>query len=186
MKVCAVHSCGKPARARGLCNAHYLRAWNDNTLDLVAPLPTPSERFWAKVDRNGPVPEHDPRLGPCWLWTAYTCPEGYGRFVARDAVLPSTLAHRIAWTWANGPVPEGLELDHLCRVRGCVNPAHLEPVTGQENVRRQARWQAPPTECHRGHPYDEANTVTYTNGRRACRACRRAAERKRRARERTT
>lgn len=125
---CAVPACANPKRARGLCNLHYLRAWNDGTLDLVAPLPGAMRRFWAKVDKNAP--------DGCWIWTASTCHEGYGRFNANDIDLPSTLAHRIAYTWLVGPIPAGLTLDHLCFVTNCVNPEHLEPVTNGENVRR--------------------------------------------------
>lgn len=82
------------------------------------------DRFWAKVDA----------LGPCWLWTKGKTANGYGRFgvTSKD----KRLAHIFAWTTLVGPVPEGLQLDHLCRVRLCVNPDHLEPVTPQENWRR--------------------------------------------------
>lgn len=127
-RTCSLLTCSSPVRARGLCNRHYLRAWNDGTLDLVAPLPTATLRFWSKVDRDHP--------SGCWIWTASVCREGYGRFNANDIDLPSTLAHRIAYSWIVGPIPEGLTLDHLCQVRSCVNPDHLEPVTTGENTRR--------------------------------------------------
>jgi len=144
-----------------MCNKHYLRAWNAGTLDEVAPLPTSTERFWAKVDKSG----------NCWLWTAYTCPEGYGRFVADE--FPSTLAHRIAYELIVGPIPEGLTIDHLCRNPSCVNPSHLEPVTIEENLRRAEAARVPVTHCKRGHPFDEVNTLHTRDGRRACRTCRR-------------
>jgi hypothetical protein len=165
-RTCSVTHCMSPARARGLCNAHYLRAWNDGTLDLVAALPGPKERFWTKVVV--------PRDGDgCWEWTASRCREGYGRFNANDINLPSTLAHRIAYTWLVGPIPDGMTLDHLCRNTGCVNPDHLEVVTASENSRRAVPWNRCKTHCIHGHPFDEENTYVTPVGKRVCRECRR-------------
>ena len=74
----------------------------------------------------------DPQTG-CWLWQRSTDQLGYGRFRRPGH---HHYAHRMMWELRNGPVPDGLELDHLCRVRRCVNPKHLEPVTHSENMRR--------------------------------------------------
>jgi len=82
----------------------------------------PEIRFWAKVDKNGP--------GGCWVWTGALADTGYGIFNLR-AKLNNT--HRVAYEWLVGPIPDGMHLDHLCRVRACCNPAHLEPV-GQEEA----------------------------------------------------
>jgi hypothetical protein len=81
--------------------------------------------FWAKVDKSG----------DCWVWTS-VMHRGYGVYGSRAR---RRKAHRWAWEFANGPVPAGLEIDHLCRNRACVRPDHLEPVTHAENVRRAIR-----------------------------------------------
>jgi hypothetical protein len=172
---CSYPDCNADVRARGLCNKHYLRAWNDGTLDLVAALPGPRERFWSKVA----VPQGG---DGCWMWTASRCREGYGRFNADDADLPSTLAHRIAYTWLVGPIPEGLTLDHLCRNTSCVNPDHLEPVTAAENSRRAGNWNRGKTHCTHGHEFTTTNTYMAPDGRRACRECRRRSRRQHRLR----
>lgn len=93
---------------------------------------TAAERFWDRTDLNGPVPEYRPDLGPCWLWSG-ALHNGYGGFFADGQ---RWRVHRWSYEFLVGPIPEGLHLDHLCRVRHCVNPAHLEPVTNQENIRR--------------------------------------------------
>ncbi len=159
---CSMPSCTDAPRARGLCNRHYLRAWTDGTLDLVAPLRLDlKDRFWDKVDKTD----------TCWLWTAYRDQLGYGHFNAREP-LPSTLAHRIAYSWLVGPIPAGLVLDHLCREPSCVRPDHLEPVLATENTRRglPGFYNAAKTHCKAGHPFDVENTIHY-GGKRACRKC---------------
>lgn len=128
-------------------------------------------RLWAKVNKNGPVPDYAPHLGPCWLWTAHRSSHGYGR-VGVDG--KGRQAHRVVYELLVGPIPDGMQLDHLCRVRHCVNPAHVEPVTPRENYRRGFSAfgvNARKTECPQGHPYDEANTYFTPGGGRKCRAC---------------
>lgn len=119
----------------------------------------------------------------CWPWPKYRGPAGYGR--VNHAGKPGQLAYRVAYQLLVDPVPDGLHLDHLCRVRECVNPAHLEPVTCQENLLRspltfQGR-NARKTHCPQGHRYDEANTYVDGSGGRRCRACRRARQQQRRS-----
>lgn len=105
----------------------------------------------------------------CWLWTAATNDAGYGvlRMDGRNH-----RAHRVSYEAFVGAIPEGLQLDHLCRVRSCVNPAHLEPVTPLVNTRRSPLI-GKQTACPRGHDYTEANTYQGREGR-LCRTCRSA------------
>ena len=94
---------------------------------------TPVERFGTKVDRDGPVPGCDPSLGRCHVWIGARSRTGYGYLRVGDR---SVRAHRFAWEHVHGPVPDGLELDHLCRNRACVRVSHLEMVERAENLRR--------------------------------------------------
>lgn len=133
--------------------------------------PTLAERFWPKVNKAGPISIHRPDLGSCWLWTAsLTKPGGHGKFWIGGSF---TTAHRASYEILVGPIPDGRQLDHLCRVRHCVNPAHLEPVSSGENTLRGVSFAAVNAAkdcCPSGHLYDEANTRIY-RGRRYCRTC---------------
>jgi hypothetical protein len=112
----------------------------------------------------------------CWEWTAAKNRGGYGW--VHDGTRHRT-AHNVLYELLVGSIPKGLELDHLCRNRGCVRPDHLEPVTRSENIRRgvapervRERHRAV-THCPQGHPYDEANTQYRKNGNRVCGTCNR-------------
>lgn len=128
---------------------------------------TPTERFWSKVTR--------PEEG-CWVWTAGMY-QGYGRFREGGAGSRNVLAHRWVWEQEHGPIPEGLELDHLCRNRACVRLAHLELVTPGINKSRQvgSRWRSTRTHCKQGHEWSAENTRLrrHADGRttRECRQC---------------
>lgn len=133
---CAVTGCEGTHEAKGLCSAHYMRLWRYADPEAGGPLlPVASldERFWVRVDRSGPVPDHRSDLGPCWLWLGITTPGGYGQ-IRRGG--RTWVTHRWVYELLIGPIPAGLDLDHLCRVRRCVRPSHLEPVTRGENLRR--------------------------------------------------
>lgn len=134
---------------------------------------TLAERFWSKVDRNGPVPELRPDLGPCWIWTAGVAGGDYGAFWYQRR---QCTAHVISYSVIAGlKIPDGYELDHLCRVRLCVNPRHLDPVDHKTNMARSSIAPCAPVlrdgVCKRGHRYEGTNIYVYPNGSRACREC---------------
>lgn len=109
----------------------------------------------------------------CWLWIGHVMPNGYGTISAPGR---SSLVHRVSYEEHVGPIPEGNQIDHRCRVRNCVRPDHLEPVTGAENVRRAG---AAKTHCKHGHELTTENTyVEPTHHRRSCVTCRHAAEKR--------
>jgi len=125
------------------------------------PRRTAEERFWSFVVKTD----------TCWLWTGRLVTGGYGMFaITHDT---SIMAHRFAYELLIGPVPEGLELDHIwprCQNKNCVRPDHLEPVTRGENAHRRAMKQ---THCKRGHEFTDENTyrAPSTPTIRRCRAC---------------
>lgn len=152
---------------------HYDRWRKTGRLDL----PTVEDRFWAKVDKASDViPADRPDLGLCWLWTAYAMDNGYGKFTFGGRHnAKCVLAHRFAYESQVGPIGADLQLDHLCRIRNCVRPSHLEPVTPVVNNFRSlspTSANAHKTHCVRGHPFDEVNTRITVDGWRACRQCR--------------
>lgn len=100
----------------------------------------------------------------CWEWQGTRQKNGYGALRAGGKTVR---AHRYSYEAFIGSIPEGLQIDHLCRNRPCVNPWHMEPVTARENTRRAMR-----THCVNGHPFDEENTWMH-KGKRYCRECRR-------------
>lgn len=176
-------TCGqnKPHDAQGLCHTCYTRLRRHGmpvvtcwTVPIVPPAEPPSfgslrlpERFWAKVTPNS---------DGCWLWTG-TLRNGYGRFNVGGRLAD---AHHLAYRVLVGPVPDGLELDHLCHSsdvtcmdprcnhRACCNPEHLEPVTHKVNMERSGHSRK--THCPQKHPYSGWNLIL-RDGHRHCRAC---------------
>ena len=134
----------------------------------------PVELFWSKVDKTGPAPSFRPELGPCWIWTGYVNPKtGYGEISQRRRPTPSgtKMPHRAAYELLREIIPDGRFIDHLCRVRTCVNPDHLEPVTPKVNTERGLHGELR-TECSKGHNLTPENTyVRPSDNSRKCRIC---------------
>lgn len=176
--------CDRPVLARGWCAKHYAR-WRAHgdplAIKTLRGLPD-EDRFWRQVERTN----------DCWLWTGPVV-KTYGHLLKANN--QRVLAHRFAYELLVGPIPEGLEVDHLChdpkaclppcRHRLCVNPAHLEAVTRRENNLRSGNVggvNAAKTHCPRGHAYSAENTIrgVHKSGSeyRRCRTCARETKRR--------
>lgn len=129
---------------------------------------TLEQRFWEKVEKTD----------TCWLWTGWGVRHnGYGLIWVADRRPTQQQAHRISYELHKGPIPAGLQIDHLCRNPACVNPDHLEPVTQSENVRRGLR--GPREFCPRGHAYAEHGRRRADTKTMRCLECHRISERAR-------
>lgn len=152
---------------------------------------SPSSQTSERLRRGGRTPEPlnqrirrlADKSGNCWLWTGRLDKDGYGRITVNQR--PGR-AHRVAYETFVGAIPEGMEIDHLCRVRHCVKPDHLEPVPHQLNVARAFSAndaERNPDECLHGHVLDESNAYL-VQGSRQCRECHRKRNREYAARKR--
>lgn len=185
-KQCTIQGCERTdVEAHGWCLLHYSR-WRYNGSAEWKPAST-EERFWAKVDKSG----------SCWMWTASINTSGYGSFRYKGRVRE---AHLVSYDLVVGEIPSGMQLDHTCHPgdgscaggiscphRRCVNPKHLEPVTGAENNRRglSGKHHSAKTHCPQDHEYTEENTYLAKRGgryNRMCRTCARDRARERRQR----
>jgi len=128
---------------------------------------TPSMRFYERVEM---IPE-----AGCWIWLGSYSGSGYGAFSLTIGPYKSlTEAHRASYWMFKGPIPKGMHIDHLCKVKQCVNPYHLDCVTPRENIMRSCSPSAinvAKTHCIVGHPFSKENTYWHKN-KRGCRICR--------------
>jgi hypothetical protein len=181
--LCSVDSCEAEAKLRGFCRPHH-GAWQRTgdplSLGKSRPLQDLAERVWQYVDRRGP--------DECWPWVGKPGVGGYGRLHMPGN--RGATASRVVYELENGPVPDGLHVDHTCHNRDdscpgaddcvhrlCCNPSHLEAVTPRENALRSRHTltgiNAPKTHCPRGHAYEGTNLYVVPKTRhRQCRACR--------------
>ena len=136
--------------------------------------PTMEQRFWAKVLKSGPIPAERPDLGPCWTWSAGRDFYGYGVLWLNERKSKRISAHVASYMIHFGPVPSGLQIDHLCRNRACPNPKHLEAVTQQVNLSRGngvAAVNRRKSHCCNGHELSATNVKLRSNGHRRCMTC---------------
>lgn len=126
------------------------------------------------------IPE--PNSG-CWLWLGHLKDNDYGTLAVKiDGIWRTQLAHRVSYETSRGPIPDGMDLDHKCRNRSCINPDHLEPVTRSENLRRSPLMgfsMGRKVRCPKGHPYSGTNN----RGQRICKVCMAAAQARSRKRK---
>lgn len=161
MRVCDSSVCDRKHFAKGFCYSHYHRLWKSRRANAHIPIQETDtvKRFWQWVYQT---------QDGCWIWQGTLDPDGYPRFNYGRG-------HRWSYEHFIDSIPKGLEIDHLCRNRACVNPEHLEAVTTKENQLRGdsvSGINARKVRCKRGHPFDEVNTYLTPDGRRQCRTCR--------------
>lgn len=172
MQPCVVEDCVRPLRARGFCVFHYGLARKNGLPKIIG--------IYSAKERLSQSYEVDKDSG-CWLWRLATNNSGYGCiWLPGQGKLP---AHRASYMTHKGPIPTGLVIDHLCRNRRCINPAHLEAVTASENMLRAPLRK---THCKNGHALIDGNLLNDIPGSqkvRRCKTCRSAYLKEYRARK---
>lgn len=154
-RTCAADGCKTVRNTRGYCNVHHRRLQRLGRLDPY----TYEELFWQKVDKRGP--------NGCWLWTSPLSFWGYGtcHWSGRPARV-----HRLTYEMFVGPIPEGYHVDHMCNVRHCVNPDHLQALSASEHM-SLTRARQDKSHCVNGHEYTPENLRINSKGARYCGQC---------------
>lgn len=163
-RTCNFDGCDNKHYGLGLCSGHYQQRRSGQELRPLQPKLTLEQRFWAKVNKDAP--------NGCWEWAGYITPQGYGLFW--DGKKPNT-AHRVSWELTNGPIPDGMDIDHRCANRKCVNPEHLRVTTPSQNMQHLTVVRKNNTSGVRGVSWDKSrnawaasasfNGRTYSAGR---------------------
>lgn len=168
---CTVEGCESPRTARGLCQRHRRHALQGRPLSSARSIHSrlSEDDFWLRVNKSE----------TCWEWTASLTQAGYGKVQMPHG--KTGTAHRRSYEIANGQVPDGLVIDHLCRNKKCVRPDHLEAVTVRENTVRGATSLDFSNMCRAGlHDLSaDAGIVTFGSGKRTCVECKRIGEKRR-------
>lgn len=174
---CSVVTCHENVHSHGMCGRHHRRMEDHGQLYPVTRKSNPELWFWSHVA----LPKEP---DDCWIWLGDLDDSGYGRAVSeRLSPTRTKMAHRWVYEQRVGPIPDGLHLDHLCRIPCCVNPEHLEPVTVAENVRRGLHGELREV-CGSGHQATPRNTyLRLSDNARKCRECNALAAKAKRVRE---
>lgn len=138
---CNGPECTRPAKTTGgLCKSHYeQRRQHGEMWEIGTRRKSFEQRFWEKVDKNGPAHPYRPELGRCWVWTAFKNPKGYGTIGYKGKV---EAAHRMSWRMVNGDIPDGSVVDHTCHNPACVRPNHLRAATAKQNAENRQGAQS--------------------------------------------
>ncbi len=150
-KTCIVADCNRDMYARDVCEMHYARLRRIGQTDAVLNMgngATPEERFWSRVNKQGPLHPADTSLGRCWEWEGSCNPDGYGKMGYEGRIIGT---HRLAWFFVKGTWPSSFLL-HSCDNPKCCNTAHLREGTQSDNMtdaaRRDRIWRGGPRKSH--------------------------------------